>query len=91
MENKAIIECIKDYFKKCSYLGDLAKINVDYLNVNSNDCEYWSIEQVEAPLILGTNVLKTKTQRQCQFVIASRAFFNPLKDTQNIENLHLLF
>lgn len=89
MENKAIIECIKDYFKKCPYLGDLAKINVDYLNVNSNDCEYWSIEQVEAPLILGTNVLKTKTHRQCQFVIASRAFFNPLKDTQNIENLHL--
>ena len=88
-ENKAIIDCIKEYFKTCPYLSELAKINVDYLNIESKDCEYWSIEQNEAPIILGENVIGTKTHRQCQFVIASRAFFNPLKDTQNIENLHL--
>jgi hypothetical protein len=88
-ENKAIIDCIKEYFKTCPHLSELAKINVDYLNIESKDCEYWSIEQNEAPIILGENVIGTKTHRQCQFVIASRAFFNPLKDTQNIENLHL--
>lgn len=88
-ENKAIIDCIKEYFKTCPHLSELAKINVDYLNIESKDCEYWSIEQNEAPTILGKNVIGTKTHRQCQFVIASRAFFNPLKDTQNIENLHL--
>ena len=88
-KNKAIIDCIKEYFKTCPHLSELAKINVDYLNIESKDCEYWSIEQNEAPIILGKNVIGTKTHRQCQFVIASRAFFNPLKDTQNIENLHL--
>lgn len=88
-KNKAIIDCIKEYFKTCPHLSELAKINVDYLNIESKDCEYWSIEQNEAPIILGENVIGTKTHRQCQFVIASRAFFNPLKDTQNIENLHL--
>lgn len=88
-KNKAIIDCIKEYFKTCPHLSELSKINVDYLNIESKDCEYWSIEQEEAPIILGKNVLGTKTHRQCQFLIASRAFFNPLKDTQNIENLHL--
>lgn len=90
MENKAIIECIKEYFKKCPYLNELTKINVDYLNTGeNNDHEYWSIEKVEAPTILKKNVLGTKTKRQCQFIIASRSFFNPLVDTQNIKNLHL--
>ena len=85
--NEAIIKKVKEYLKECPYLNELAKINVDYLNVDSKDNEYWSLEQLEAPLILGKNVIGTKSHRQCQFIIASRAFFNPLNDTQNIENL----
>ena len=88
-KNKSIVECIKEYFKDCPYLNELSEINVDYLNMDANDREYWSIEQMETPTILKRNVLGTKTERQCQFIIASRSFFNPLKDTQNIENLHL--
>lgn len=87
--SKPIIECVKEYMKQCPYLNELSKINIDYLNMGDNDFEYWSIEKVEAPIILKKNVLGTKTERQCQFIIASRSFFNPLKDTQNIENLNL--
>ena len=87
--SEPIIKKIKEYMKNCPYLNDLSKINVDYLNVGDNEFEYWSIEQVEAPIILKRNVLGTKTERQCVFVIASRSFFNPLTDTQQIENLHL--
>lgn len=90
MEEKAIIECIKEYYKKCPYMDELAKINVDYLNVDAKDIEWWSLEQKDAPLILKGNVLRTKTERQCQFVLATRSFFNPLDDEQNIKNL-LLF
>lgn len=88
-KDKAIIECIKEYMKQCPYLNELSKINVDYLNMGDNDFEYWSLEKVEAPTILKKNVLGTKTERQCQFIIASRSFFNPLVDTQNIESLNL--
>lgn len=87
--SKPIIECVKEYMKECPYLNELSKINVDYLNMGDNDFEYWSLEKVEAPTILKRNVLGTKTERQCQFIIASRSFFNPLIDTQNIENLNL--
>lgn len=87
--SKPIIECIKEYMKDCPYLSELSKINVDYLNMGDNDFEYWSLEKVEAPTILKKNVLGTKTERQCQFIIASHSFFNPLIDTQNIENLDL--
>lgn len=89
MEDKAIIECLKEYYQKCPYLSELSQINVDYLNMESKDCDYWSLEQLEAPIILKPNVLKTKTERQCVFVLASRSFFNPLVDTENINNLHL--
>lgn len=85
--NKAIVECIKEYFKKCPYLSNLAKINVDYLNTDSKGHEYWSIEPMGVPIITKKNVLGTKTTRQFQFILAGRAFFNPLDDTQNIDNL----
>lgn len=88
-KEKSIIEYIKEYMKDCPYLNELSKINVDYLNMGDNDFEYWSIEKVAAPTILKKNVLGTKTERQCEFIIASRSFFNPLVDTQNIENLNL--
>lgn len=89
MEEKAIIECIKEYYQECPYLSELSKINVDYLNTESKDFEYWSLEQIDAPIILKKNVLGTKTERQCLFILASRSFFNPLVDKQNIDNLHL--
>lgn len=88
-EDKSVIECIKKYFKKCPYLNELSEIKVDYLDVDSKDREYWSIEPLEVPVILKKNVLGTKTERQCQFILATRSFFNPMVDTQNIENLHL--
>ena len=87
--SKPIIKCVKEYFKKCPHLNELAKINVDYLNPDAKDYEYWSIEPIGVPIITKKNVIGTKTTRQCQFVLASRVFFNPLDDTQNIENLHL--
>ena len=31
-KSKAVIECIKEYFKGCPSLNKLSKINVDYLN-----------------------------------------------------------
>ena len=88
-EEEAIIKKIKEYFSGCPYLNELSKIKVDYLDIDNKDKEYWSIEQVEAPIILKKNILGTKTERQCRFIIASRSYFNPLVDTQNIENLHL--
>ena len=88
-EEKAIIDCIKEYMKKCPYLSELAKIKVNYLDVDSKDFEYWSLEPLEVPIILKRNVLGTKTERQCQFILATRSFFNPLKDAQNIQDLHL--
>ncbi len=87
--DKAIIECIKEYLKKCPYLNELAEIKVDYLDIDANDHEYWSVEQLDVPNILKKNVLGTKTERQCQFVLATRSFFNPIVDTQNIQNLSL--
>ena len=86
---KPIIECIKGYMKDCPYLNELSKINIDYLNMGDDDFEYWSLEKVEAPTVLKRNVLGTRTERQYQFIIASRSFFNPLVDTQNVENLDL--
>lgn len=89
VKEKAIIECIKEYFQKCPYLNELARINVDFLDMDAEDFEYWSLEQMDGPIILKKNVLRTKTERQCLFILASRSFFNPLVDKQNIDNLHL--
>ena len=89
--SKPIIKCIKEYMKTCPYLEDLAKIKVDFLDPGdkSKDKECWSIEKVEAPIVLKGNVLGTRTQRQCVFIIASHTFHNPLVDTPNIDNLQL--
>ena len=54
--SKPIIKCIKEYFKTCPYLSELAKINVDYLNPDSKDHEYWSIEPMGVPVIIKKNV-----------------------------------
>lgn len=87
MENKAIIECIKTFLKDCPYLNN-ANINVDYLNMNAKDNKYWSIEQVGTPRTTWSNVLKTREERQFTFIIASRCFYSPITDEQNIKNLH---
>lgn len=89
-KENAIIKCVKKFIQdECPYLDDLAKINVDYLNPDSKDYESWSLEPIEVPMILKKNVLGTKTRRQCQFVLATRSFFNVIEDTQNIKNLYL--
>lgn len=89
MDEKAIIECIKDFFKSCPYLDELTKIKVDYLDNESKDYNYWSLESIGTPRILKKNVIGTKTERQINFVLATRSFFNPSVDVQNIKNLHI--
>lgn len=80
---KAIIECIKDYFKDCPYLNDL-DINIDYLGDDAN----YSIEETPATIII-REFVDGSSERQCQFVFASRMFFGTVENQQNISNLHL--
>lgn len=84
MENKSIIECIRTYFKDCPYLSDL-NINVDYL---SDEAECYSIEEVPSTIIR-KKFIDGSSERQCQFVFASRVFFGTIENQQNINNLHL--
>lgn len=89
MENKAIIECIKEFMKNCSILNN-SNIKVDYLDPNSKEKSNWSIEQLETQQpILKKNVLGTKTTRQFEFILATRTFFNMVDDKINIENLRV--
>lgn len=86
-EEKAIIECIKDFMKKCSVIKE-NDIKVDYLNPDSKDKSNWSIEQIETSQpILKKNVIGTKTTRQFEFILATRTFFNMNDDKTNVENL----
>lgn len=84
MENKSIIECIRTYFEKCPYLNDL-DINVDYL---SDETECYSIEEIPSTIVR-KRFIDGSSERQCQFVFASRLFFGTLENQQNINNLHL--
>ncbi len=84
MENKSIIECIRTYFEKCPYLSDL-DINVDYL---SDETECYSIEEIPSTIVR-KRFIDGSSERQCQFVFASRLFFGTLENQQNINNLHL--
>ena len=81
---KSIIECIKTYFKDCPYLGDL-DINIDFLG---DTAECYSIEEVPATIIL-KEFIDGSSERQCQFIFASRVFFGSVENKQNIDNLHL--
>lgn len=81
---KSIIECIREYFKDCSYINDL-DINIDFLD---DTAECYSIEEVPATIIL-KKFIDGSSERQCQFVFASRVFFGSLENQQNINNLHL--
>lgn len=82
-EEKAIIDCIKTYFESCPYLNDL-DINIDYLGDDSN----YSIEETPATIIL-REFVDGSSERQCQFVFASRLFFGTIENQKNIDNLHL--
>lgn len=84
MKEKAIIECIKDYFKGCPYLND-KDINIDFLG---DDEEAFSIEEIPAPIITKKFIDGSK-EKQCLFVLASRLFFGGLENQQKIDNLHL--
>mgnify|MGYP003571264635 CR=1 FL=1 len=84
METKAIIECIRDYFKECPYLSNF-DINVDFLG---DDEECFSIEEVPATIILRRFVDGSK-EKQCLFVLASRTFIGTQENQQSIANLHL--
>lgn len=86
---KARINCIKEYYKKCPYIDELAKINVDYLNVDGKNMNYWSLEQNE-PITIKKNVLGEEIERKLTFTLAVRSFFNPLDDENNISNLNIL-
>ena len=81
---KSIIECIQEYFKQCPYLNDL-DINIDFLD---SEEECYSIEEVPSTIIL-KEYIDGSSERQCQFVFASRVFFGTLENQQNINNLHL--
>ena len=89
---KAIIDCIRGFIKECPDLKDNAQINVDYLNVEGKDKDYWSIEKMEGPEIVKekANILGTKSERQCLFVLATRSFYSPIDDKTNSENLQKL-
>ena len=67
MENKSMIEKIKDYISKCHLLKD-NQINVDYL---SNDISEYSIEVVPAEKTI-RKYLDGSEDRQLVFVFASR-------------------
>ena len=81
---KSIIDCIQSYFKDCPYLNDL-DINIDFLG---DSAECYSIEEVPANVII-KEYIDGSSERQCQFVFASRVFFNTSENKQNINNLHL--
>ena len=81
MTSKPIIECVKEYFESCPYLELLNGLNI-------KDNAIWSIDQIETPMILGTNVLGNITHRQFEFMIVS-GIFDPSTELENLENLHL--
>ena len=84
MEEKAIIECIKDYFKGCPYL-DNKDINIDFLG---DEGESFSIEEVPSTIITKRFIDGSK-EKQCLFVLASRLFFGGIENQHKIDNLHL--
>lgn len=90
-ENKTIdksqINFIKEWLKKSNLFNDM-ELRTDYLNPDSNDKQYFSLEQGETsePLKVG-NVLGTKLKGTLNFVLAGRFDFNLDKDDCNNNNL----
>lgn len=83
-EEKAIIECIQDYFKTCPHLTG-QDINVDFLG---DDGESYSIEEVPSTIIT-KKFIDGSREKQCLFVLAGRKIFGGIENQQKINNLHL--
>lgn len=79
MTNKPIIEAIKEYLKDCPYLSLLD---------SDNDTKGYSVDKIDEPIIIGTNVLGNITHRECKFMIVT-SVFNPSLDLDNLKNLNL--
>ncbi len=77
----SIIESIRDYILTCPYLGDLAKVNVDFL---PDDATTYSIEQTPSEPII-KRYLDGTTDRQLTFVFACRLFYSDER-INNINN-----
>lgn len=72
-EEKAIIDILKEYFKKnCTYVINL---KIDYLS----EKESWSLEQGANPIVLKKDVLGNR-QMQLTFTLATRIFVNSITD-----------
>ena len=68
-QDKSIVECIRDFIKKCPYLPDYANtIGVDYLD---GDISSYAIEAVPCKPIIKTYV-SGQTIRQFTFYFCSR-------------------
>lgn len=82
---KPIIEALKEYFESCPLLGDLATVNVDFLD---KDAGSYSIEESPTTPVVRRFIDGSK---ECQylFVFASRSFYATEANKQNISNLHL--
>ena len=68
----SIIESIRDYILTCPYLGELAKVNVDFL---PEDPTTYSIEQTPSEPIIKKHLDGT-TDRQLTFVFACCMFYS---------------
>lgn len=83
--SKPIIEAVKEYLEACPELGELAKVNVDFLGKEDGS---YSIEETPANPVLRNFV---DGSRECQFlfIFASRSFYSTDTNRENIDNLHL--
>lgn len=68
----SIIESIRDYIMACPHLGELAKVNVDFL---PEDPATYSIEQTPSEPVV-KKYLDGTTDRQITFVFACRMFYS---------------
>lgn len=76
-----IVESVKNYILTCPLLGDLGRLNIDFL---PEDPDTYSIEGIPAQEILKTNI-DGSTERQFVFVFAARLLYSE-EVRNNIEN-----
>lgn len=83
--SKPIIEAIIEYLEACPELGDLAKVNVDFLGKDDGS---YSVEETPTNPVIRNFV---DGSRECQFLFtfASRSFYSTDTNRENIDNLHL--
>lgn len=76
-----IVESVKNYILTCPLLGDLGRLNIDFL---PEDPDTYSIEEIPAQAIMKTYI-DGSTERQFVFVFASRFLYSE-EVRNNIEN-----